>query len=202
MTRTVLPRLRLSEDIDLVVDPEVSRAESAAHLEVAFARAVARTHGRLHWEPRLVDTISPHPAVATTSDGLSVQVQLVSGAGYPQWPSEMTIIEQRYRDVAPAELRVLTAAGFVAAKTAAWFDRHAPRDLYDLWALAHNGHIDDAAAQVYRAVGPTGRIPAPVLFDRFPSPRDWRAALAHQCRLAIAPDEALCVVAARWSCVA
>jgi predicted nucleotidyltransferase len=42
----------------------------------------------------------------------------------------------RYSDLPEsAELRVPTPSGFAAMKLMAWFDRHTPRDLYDLAAL-------------------------------------------------------------------
>lgn len=66
---------------------------------------------------------------------------------------EVTDIEQRYSDAPPARMRVLTPAAFVAAKLAAWIDRHASRDLYDLWALAKAGRIDVEAARLYSRYG-------------------------------------------------
>ena len=73
-------------------------------------------------------------AVGTTA----IQVQLVAGQGYP-WPTKVRDVDQRYSDAPPARLRTLTAPGFAAAKLSAWMDRHAPRDLFDLWAMSERG---------------------------------------------------------------
>src|SRR5699024_10710878 len=58
----------------------------------------------------------------------------------------------RYSHAPPARLRVLTAAAFGAAKLSTWLDRHASRDLYDLYAMAQRHLI---TARVRRPVHPT-----------------------------------------------
>lgn len=50
LSRTYLPDLRLSEDIDLLA--RKSRSEVASELTRTFESALARTHGRLTWAPR------------------------------------------------------------------------------------------------------------------------------------------------------
>jgi len=119
-----------------------------------------------------------------------VQVQLLSEDGYPKWPTEGTNLHQRYSDAPPAHLETLTPSGFAAAKLAAWHDRQAPRDLYDLWALTERGHIGPRAIRLYRQLGPTGGAPKASMFDEVPSKDSWQAALAHQCQIRIGPAEA------------
>lgn len=76
-----------------------------------------------------------------------VQIQLLASSGYPQWPTEIVELHQRYADAPSARMRVLTRPAAVAAKLSAWAGRRAPRDLYDLWALATRGDVDaDAVA--------------------------------------------------------
>ena len=84
-------------------------------------------------------------------------------------------------------------------KTAAWADRRAPRDLYDLHLLAGLGTIDATARDLYVRHGPTGRPPAPWLFDEVPGTPEWEAQLAAQTRLSVGPEDAAAAVRAAWS---
>jgi predicted nucleotidyltransferase component of viral defense system len=196
LARTFLPDGRLSEDIDLIAIGE--RKALAAELDAALPRAVARTHGRLTLEPALVNVSDAVPTVLHTDDGLSVRVQLLSARQRVLWPTERRVLVQRYRDVPRAELEVPTLSAFAASKTATWADRGAPRDLWDLWALSIIGAIDEAAADLYRRLGPTNRPPAPNLFDRAPSEAEWQSQLAGQTQLTLSASEALTVVRNAW----
>jgi len=196
LSRTHLRDLRLSEDIDLLVRGDRGRA--AAVLTATIERALARSHGRITWQPALESTAGSTPATLSTDSGLVVQVQLLDADSYPPWPCEPADIQQRYSDVPPARLHTLTLESFVVAKTAAWIDRHAARDLYDLWALAERGAISPAAALLYEAIGPTGETPADWAFADPPDVPTWTAALAHQCVIAVPPGEAAVRVARAW----
>jgi predicted nucleotidyltransferase component of viral defense system len=121
--------------------------------------------------------------------GTSILIQLLSAEGYPDWPTEVVDIEQRYTDAPAARLRVLTPAAFVAAKLAAWTDREAPRDLYDLWALAESGRIDAEASHLYGTHGQFTSV-AKVPLVRIPSEAEWNDALSHQCIPQVTPAEA------------
>lgn len=94
-------------------------------------------------------------------------------------------------------MRVFTPASFAAAKLAAWHDRAAPRDLYDIWALASAGMIDQDAATLFSRSGPL-TSPEAVSFARLPTPEEWEAALGHQCRPAVTADEAADAVRRAW----
>jgi hypothetical protein len=196
LARTHLRDLRLSEDIDLLVDGD--RGAAAREISAAIDRALARSHGRITWQPALASTTGTSPATLTTDAGLTVAVQLLAAGGYPDWPREAADIEQRYSDVARARLTTLTLDSFVVAKTTAWIDRRAARDLYDLWALAERGAISPSAATLYRAIGPTGELPGDRAFGVAPAIATWTAALAHQCVVAVGPDEAAARVAQSW----
>jgi hypothetical protein len=113
--------------------------------------------------------------------------------GYPDWPTEIVEIEQRYSDAPPATPRVLTSGAFVASKLSSWSDRGASRDLYDLWALAEAGMIDAEAAALFAKLGPhtsASKVP----FTRIPTDAQWRAALDHQCTPAVGPEAAARIV--------
>ncbi len=196
LSRTHLVDGRLSEDIDLMTMRP--RTDTANQIESAVRRGLARSHGRPSWSPLLSLTKDARPAVLSVPDGTSVQVQLVNAADYPQWPTEVVDLEQRYSDAPPAALRVLTAAAFGAAKLTAWLDRRAPRDLYDMWALATRGWLDADAVELFHDLGPLRARPQLWMFRDGVAEAVWRRALAHQTRLEVSATEALDVVRRVW----
>lgn len=192
LSRTHLTELRLSEDIDLIAYGH--RGEVGDRIEAAITRQLGRTLGTVTFTPHIRETIHPDPAVMQVGD-TRIQIQLLSSEGYPAWPTEVVDVEQRYSDAPPARLRVLTTAAFVASKLASWTDREAPRDLYDLWALAEAGKIDAEAAAVFGKLGPYTSA-SMVSFSYVPTDGEWEAALGHQCMTQISPKEAAQVVRA------
>lgn len=188
---------RLSEDIDLIA--RVPRHELVRAIPVSVSRAILRTHGRAIWDPAWNEHSEVEGAVLKTSGG--VAMQLLNQAGYQAWPTELRSIEQRYLYAPPARLWVPTIHAFAAWKTATWFDRHAPRDLYDLWGLARIGALNAEAAELFRRLGPTGSFPSAWMFDRAPLDDEWRSQLAAQTRLTVTPSEAIESVRSAWSAV-
>lgn len=198
LARTLVPDGRLSEGVDLIALG--SRADTAAALERTLAAALRRSHGRITWAPSLTAVRDAEAAVLLAEDGrLTVRVQLLDRRGYEPWPTVIQDLDQRYRDAAPAALRVPTAAAIAAWKTVAWIDRAAPRDLWDLWALAQHGHITKAAADLFIAHGPTNGTPQPWMFTSAPSEDRWSEQLAGQTRLTVTAAQALDTVAAAWA---
>ncbi|GAA3661653.1 nucleotidyl transferase AbiEii/AbiGii toxin family protein [Microbacterium marinilacus] len=197
LARTHLSDVRLSEDIDLIARGD--RREIGDRIEDAITRSFRRAFGRVSFTPRIRSTDHPAPSVMQVAD-IRIQIQLLSCQGYPDWPTELVDIEQRYSDAPPARMRVLTAPAFVASKLASWNDRGASRDLYDLWALAKAGKIDAAAAELFGRHGPYTGVSG-VSFERLPSESEWRAALAHQCRVSVNPKEAAEAVIAELATV-
>jgi predicted nucleotidyltransferase component of viral defense system len=197
LARTHLLNGRLSEDVDLLACTD--RRDLAVDIERSIDRRLRRKFGALRWNPSLATVRGNDQAVVYADDGLSIRVQLLSARDYPEWPTEVRDIEQRYSDAAPARLRVLTRAAFVAAKTAAWGERAAPRDLYDLWALATSGAVDDEALQDYVVHGPTSRPPGEWMFKRPPSEDRWHIELAAQTTLDVTARVALDVVRQAWA---
>jgi hypothetical protein len=92
------------------------------------------------------------------------------------WSTERQSLVQRYTDAPAAELLVPTLAAFAASKTATWFDRHASRDLWDLW-----------------------EPPALRDFTIAPTEADWENQLAGQTRLTVSPRHALTAVHDAWA---
>ncbi|WP_072816028.1 nucleotidyl transferase AbiEii/AbiGii toxin family protein [Rhodococcus zopfii] len=197
LARTHLPNGRLSEDIDIVALG--NRTTLAADLDAALERAVARTLGRLSWAPALAAVRDTEAANLCTASGLSVKIQLLSSRDRTVWPAETRMLEQRYSDAPPAALMVPTLPSFAAGKTATWHDRRASRDLWDLWALAGIGAIDDEAARLFRRHGPTNRVPGIHLFESPPSETDWRSQLAGQTHLTVTAASALATVRDAWA---
>lgn len=196
LTRTVLPDLRLSEDIDLIApDP---RGEAAQALEVSIDRALARSFGEVAWAPRPSETRHPHTAVLLVAERLSVQVQVLDPVGYPAWPTTLRRVDQRYADAPSARLRVLTEAAFAASKLDAWLNRRAARDLYDLWALARSGHITPEAADLVTSLTSWTTLPSRAEWGSAPEERQWQLDLGHQTRLTVSAAEAFETVAAAW----
>ncbi|WP_066582551.1 nucleotidyl transferase AbiEii/AbiGii toxin family protein [Cellulomonas timonensis] len=196
LSRTHLADARLSEDIDLIA--LAPRADVAPRIEAAVRRGLARSHGRPPWRPALTATTGSQSATLTVDGTASVQVQLVGGSGY-LWPTEVREIEQRYSDAPPARLRTLTAAGFAAAKLAAWMERRASRDLYDLWALGERGLIDGEALDVFIKFGPSGRPPGEWVFTTAVDEAVWQFALRHQTVLRVSAADALVAVRDAWA---
>ena len=195
LSRTYLGKARLSEDVDLIALR--SRADVAAAIQAALAQGLARSYGRPAWSPSLISTVGSEPAVLTTVDGTRLQIQLLTGNGY-QWPTEVVDLHQRYSDAPPARMRTLTAPAFAASKLSAWIDRGAPRDLYDLWALAESDLITPEALDVFVRFGQFGAPPSDWVFDRVPAGVDWRRALGHQTILTIEATDAAQTVRNAW----
>ncbi|MCL3838741.1 nucleotidyl transferase AbiEii/AbiGii toxin family protein [Aeromicrobium duanguangcaii] len=195
LSRTYLPDLRLSEDIDLIaLGPRTDIAKDIARV---VSRALARPYGEVAWLPELTSTRGSQPAVLQVAD-LQVQVQLLDGTGYPALPTEVVSLHQRYEGVPAAVMRVPTIAAFAASKLAVWCDGFAERDLYDLWALVQRGAVATEAVDLFVKHGPTGRVPTPRMFTTAPTEVAWETALGHQCVIKAGPDEALVVVRDAW----
>jgi predicted nucleotidyltransferase component of viral defense system len=197
LARTHLPDGRLSEDIDLIAITD--RKGVATDLDAALPRSLARTHGRLALDSELSRSPDTRPAIIRTSAGLSVRVQLLSARNRMVWPTEQRALVQRYTDAPSAELLVPTLPAFAASKTSTWTDRHAARDLWDLWALNGIGAIDAVAVDLFRRYGPTNQPPADHMFATAPADTEWRAQLAGQTRITISAKHALTTVRAAWA---
>ncbi|MCP4964187.1 MAG: nucleotidyl transferase AbiEii/AbiGii toxin family protein [bacterium] len=192
LCRTWLPDLRLSEDIDLIVD--------AANLDHDLTKQLSRTLRREFPEHDWLRLKAQHN-VATwnlVAGKRTVNVQFVDRS--QEWkpiPTTKTAVQLRYSDLPETvELTVPTPAGFAAMKLMAWHDRHTPRDLYDLAALARAGHIGHEATRVVKATA--GFTPSSNTVER-QVPRGvlttWQAELGHQLADIMPPE--LCLTQVR-----
>lgn len=196
LNRTHIPNGRLSEDIDLIATG--NRPSIADRVTAAVERALRRAHGRVEWQPGFDRGDGVRPAMAVTSSGVALQIQVLSSLGYPDWPSEYRDVEQHYPDVGPATLRVPTMPAFAAWKTVAWTDRQTSRDLYDLRSLAQGGAFTSEAVDLFVRLGPTGRRPTKRMFET--GPRDnWTVSIGAQTRLDFSAGEALQEVRDAWA---
>lgn len=186
LSRTRLPGLRLSEDIDLIA--RASRESTAQEIQDVLTATLRPLIGTPTFEPALTQTHGAQASVMLLAD-VRVQIQLLASDGYPQWPTEVVDLHQRYADAPSAQMRVLTRPAAVAAKLSAWTDRMAPRDLYDLWALATRGDVDADALALFARHGQFTDAKR-ISFNRLPDRAAWYAALGHQGRVLVGPDEA------------
>jgi len=138
-------------------------------------------------------------AAVMSAAGVQLQVQLLRGAHYPAWPVEQVGLHQRYSDAPPAILTVPTLPAFSGWKVAAWSDRSAPRDLYDLWALNQINALTAQAAELFTRYGPTGRPPQASMFVAAPTQQSWLASLSGQARLTVTAEQALRNVRLGWA---
>lgn len=196
LARTYLPTGRLSEDIDLIALTD--RQSVARAISGTIERALRVTHGRVSWTADLADIRDTEPASLVTDDGLIVRVQLLSAHGYPPWPTAVHDIVQRYSDIPPTRLRTPVRDSFAAWKTAAWFERRAARDLYDLWALALDGALTASAAQLFATHTGFGP-PRDHMFSHAPTADEWQRELSAQTRLIVSAEEALHMVRSAWA---
>jgi len=196
LSRTIAPHGRLSEDIDLIALGR--RRDTAEKLETGLLHTTRREFPGLRWQPPLTAVRDTEPAVLTTTDGITVRLQLLRSEGYPPWPNTTASLVQRYSDAPPATLTVPTAAAFAAAKTVAWMDRAASRDLFDLWLLAQAGAISTEAARLFARHGPTTTPPTRALFTHPPQEPHWRRDLSGQTRLTITAHNAAIIVGDMW----
>jgi hypothetical protein len=88
---------------------------------------------------------------------------------------------------------------FAGWKSAAWMDRCAARDLYDLWALDKVGALTAESAALFAIHGPTCSPPRSWMFKGAPSAAEWQAQLAGQTRLTVTAAEALEAVRSAWA---
>lgn len=184
---------RLSEDIDLYTD---DRKGVAAALDAGIPRLLRREFPRSRWQPgsrAFARWTRPNWSrkrdCAYASKSSIWETATRSGsAGRPSaWTSNCAT-----RDVPdPVELRVPTLPAFVAMKVSAYADRRAPRDLYDLGALATLGAVTSEVSSLVRDV--TGVAPQQHLFRTLP-PMDWEGQLAHQTTGLPSPQQCLATV--------
>ncbi len=177
LCRTWLPDLRLSEDIDLLVDStsisETLRQHVSRRLRREFPNHRWLTLGSRH-------DVESWNLVA--DDAAIVKVQLVRRPEWKAIPVAAADVQLRYSDLPDnVEMMVPTPGGFGAMKLMAWLDRHTSRDLFDLAALADAGHVNQATVDLVKRVAgyAPGRSTLGPLVPRIVA-ATWPDELGHQ----------------------
>ena len=197
LSRTILNGLRLSEDIDLL--SVIPRSDAARLIDDALRFGLRGRFGTVTATPGLTQVRKDTDACVYHIGPVDVQIQLINGAFYTPWPTQASTIAQRYAGIPDIELTTYTSSAFVAAKTTAWGDRNAPRDLYDLWALSRRRFVNSEVAAVFKSRGPTGGYPRHwSLPGHPPTEQAWHDALDHQCVVQVPAAEAYALVIEAW----
>jgi len=169
LCRTWIPDLRLSEDVDLLVNAGNDAQNLTQRISMGLRRDFPEhSWGRLGSQDQ-VDSWNLHDASAT------VRVQFVQWRHrWKEIPTTLAPVLLRYSDLpTDVHMTVPTPTGFAAMKLMAWFDRQTPRDLFDLAALAERGHIDHRATSLVKRI--SGFTPHPSLSTcaRLTGPATW-----------------------------
>jgi len=189
LNRIVLVNRRLSEDIDLYLDP-ASPADTSLILD-GF-----RAGTRREFPDLLITSVGTRGDVRTfavTAEDLTVQLQVVgTRQEMSRYETALADVELRYSDLPSAvALRAPVADAFVAMKCIAYEDRRAPRDLYDLASLARAGAIRPTSIEALRKSRNFGPIRERYSPTHAPSLDSWETELAHQLFDPGSPLEAL-----------
>lgn len=193
LCRTYLEGTRLSEDVDLLSTDPGSCLEQ---LEGLLPKALRREFPDSTWTARgsvddgVAATLAPPGIVA-----IKVYVGWLRPAVDP-WVFADTDVRLRYSDLADATpLTCPTLVTFAAMKLSAWFDRHAPRDLFDLAGLASTGVLADAeVAQLFRAKTGVGIPHSEFVRISKATSRAWETELAGQVGVLPSAEECLATV--------
>lgn len=175
LARTYLPFGRLSEDIDIF---STRREELIREFE-SLSGWLEQEFPNAEWVVNPAKLEDGESALLRCGPGIHVRIQLVDSTirNWGAVPLETAKIEQRFSDVPATELRVPTLNGFVAMKALSWFDRGAPRDLFDMGGLAKFGHVTEIArATIEQILG--FRLTTSMIHRS--AAGDWQTELAHQ----------------------
>ncbi len=178
LCRTWLPELRLSEDIDLLVDSTDLSKRLRHSISVGLRREFPNTEWLNAGSKHDVETWN------LVAGDLTVKVQFAPWRF--RWrhtiETATTKVQLRYSDLPESvRLTVPTSTGFAAMKLLAWFDRAAPRDIYDLAALAEADMIDAPALRSVQTIA--GYTPKAAMITNVAMRRvrtDWGTELGHQ----------------------
>jgi hypothetical protein len=179
LCRTYLDSTRLSEDIDLLhPDPR----GFLTTLRAEIPRAIRREFPDTSWS-----------AIVPEGDGIACSlgspdvdpIKIYVGRDGPNttpWEFIETRVSLRYNDLPRDQsFECPTAPTFAAMKFAAWSDRHAPRDLFDLAGLAALGTLRDPDVErIYVAKMRTPIVTADFLQVPRRTAAAWETELAAQ----------------------
>ena len=187
LNRTHVPDARLSEDLDVHLidgkaDEVLDRTKRAVRLEFPGIAVISRASNG--------DVVTYVLGV----DALRVQVQVILRRH--EWillPAQTTPVRLRYSDLEDSvDVAVPTIDAFGAMKLAAYVDRAAPRDLFDLMELVKVGSLGAGSIALMRVL--LGRSILPQEFQTGPTAEEWEVELAHQVTDPGSPVESLVIV--------
>ena len=178
LCRTWLPDLRLSEDIDLLLD----RPSDSPAIRQHVSRQLRREFPNLNWTA--LGTQHEVETWMLADDQLELKIQFAQWR--IGWQHTLTRapspVQLRYSDLTEtATLTIPDPSSFAAMKLLAWFDRFAPRDLFDLAALADANYIDNRATLMVKEIAgftPTAETTGTTV--RKTVQNTWQNELGHQ----------------------
>ncbi|MCL1841990.1 MAG: nucleotidyl transferase AbiEii/AbiGii toxin family protein [Propionibacteriaceae bacterium] len=115
LSRTFLPDLRLSEDIDLL--SVGARMPVAPLLDEAIRASLEPGFGPVTADPWLADARHDTDGCVFHVGGIDVKLQLIDGTDYTPWPTQTSTVMLRYAGLPDMAMTTLTPASFVCAKT-------------------------------------------------------------------------------------
>ena len=98
--------------------------------------------------------------------------------------------------------RFRVRAAFIAWKTSTYLTRQAPRDLWDLAALAEVDGFTRESGRLFTTYGPLTVLPSESTIPAAPREDLWTRDLAHQTRLRMTAVEARTALVHAWAAVA
>lgn len=189
LSRTHLKSRRLSEDVDLYLEPE--RPATRDEISTSLQAGTRRDFPDLRVEQ--VSRVSDVTTHDVTFRDVSVKLQIVGDRSeHRAYAVVETAVALHYSDLPPsAQLAVPTIPTFGAMKLGAYEDRHAARDLFDLAGLVAKSGLAEESISILRRVRGAGPVKYEYQDRLRPTDGEWQAELGHQTRDAGDPQQAL-----------
>ena len=176
--RTFISGSRLSEDIDLFLDPE----KTVASEDILEWMRIATRKEFPELQVQSQGSFSDVQRYTVETDQASVRLQVVGRrhelGRYSVCRRDVAL---RYSDL-PDTARIVTPdqPAFAAMKLAAYEDRRAARDLFDLDMLGASGALGAASMASLKAFRGYGPVKVEYGDNRRPTDSEWDTELTHQ----------------------
>jgi len=190
--RTHLAGRRLSEDVDLYLEP--TQPADPSEIVSRLQRGTRRDFPGLPVEQ--VSRVSDVTTYDVSHGDLSVKLQIVGARPeHRAYTVVETAVVLHYSDLPPtALLPVPTLSSFGAMKLGAYEDRHVARDLFDLAELVAALGITPESLVILKRTRGVGPVKHQYEDKLRPTEGEWQAELGHQTKALGDPQEALDVV--------
>jgi len=195
LSRTYLEGRRLSEDIDLYLDPRQPPDQGAVVEQIQEASQREFPGLSIESARRQSDVTT---YVATHAD-LSVMLQVVGARPeHRAYETDEAAVSLRYSDLQTSiGLLVPNVVSFGAMKLGAYEDRRAARDLFDLAGLVTISGLTAQSLAILKQARGVGPIKHRYADQLRPTDSEWQTQLSHQTKALGDPREALEVVRAK-----